>query len=95
MRGGCEGFLFRFGVEWDGYTLGLLEKFVKERMLFGSDFLYAPMKAISGFVEGMEGFGLGRGGEARRVVGLFPRLSGVGGYVRSEGTTWGLVSEFS
>lgn len=81
---GARGFYFDLALSGGEYTLGLLEKFAKPgRMLYGSDYPYAGVKAIDGFVGGIEGFEWEGGEEVRRGVErgnaevLFPRLKGV------------------
>ncbi len=89
----ARSFYFDLALSGNEFTIGCLMGFAgPEKILFGTDFPYAPMKTVRTNVQGLEGFLEGRkrdyyGEEGRGVgvedlvargnaVGLFPRLRG-------------------
>lgn len=92
---GARGFYFDLALSGGEYTLGLLEKFAKPgRMLYGSDYLYAGVKAIVEFVYGIEGFEWegGEGGREGECGGSVSEVEGgVMGFMRDVGMVIFLV----
>ena len=75
----AKSFYYDLALSKNEYTLGLLLGFARrERVLFGTDFPYAPVKTTETKTKGLEGFELEmrwRYGIARgNALALFPRL---------------------
>ncbi|KAK0511059.1 hypothetical protein JMJ35_006611 [Cladonia borealis] len=79
----AKSFYYDLALSGNEHTLGLLLGFARrERVLFGTDFPYAPVKTIETNTRGLEGYELEmrwRYGIARgNALALFPRLMAAG-----------------
>ncbi len=79
----ARSFYYDLALSGNKHTLGLLLGFARrDRVLFGTDFPYAPLKAIETNTRGLEGYELELGWRhaiaRENALALFPRLATAG-----------------